>query len=61
MPEKTNTLVIMPPTVSARVAQKFRPMEAPANGPPKNLTVLSKNTDANLKAGWTKTDEESRW
>ena len=51
MPEKMNTLVIIPATVRPMMGQKCIPMEAPANGPPKNLTVLNKNTDAHLSAG----------
>ena len=43
--------VIMPATVRAQIDQKCSPMEVPANGPPRNLTVLSKNTEAHFKAG----------
>ena len=49
-PENTKTLVIMPATVRLIVGQKLRPRLLPASGPPKNLTVLSRKTEAHLAA-----------
>jgi hypothetical protein len=49
IPEKMTTLVIIPVMVSAMVAPKDKPMETPANGPPKNLTMLKRNTETYLK------------
>ena len=45
---KSNTLDIMPPTVSPNVCQKFKPRAAPVSGPPKNLTMLSRKTERYL-------------
>ena len=45
---KSKTLDIIPQTVSASVYQNDKPIAAPASGPPKNLTMLSRNTERYL-------------
>ena len=39
----------MPATVRAKVAPKDKPIDTPAKGPPKNLTMLSKKTEIYFK------------
>lgn len=39
----------MPATVRAMVAPNDKPIDTPAKGPPKNLTMLSKKTDIYFK------------